>query len=152
MAIRRVWYSWILPRPLIVCDHSILLTKLPCYAWCERFIPGLVDYSYLHIDTRQQRVRLNNGFSNWGEITHGVPQGSILGLLLFCHYVSDLPSVIQKSRTHLFAHDTSIHCNSHSANEVENSLQHDMAAVCTWMNSNKLKLNHTKTVVMLIGT
>ena len=129
-------------------DHSILLNKLPYYGVRKSSHAWLCSY----LQARQQRVRLSNEFSDWGEITHGVPQGSILGPLLFSLYINDLPSVINKSKTDIFADDTTIHYSSPSASEVENSLQCDMAAVGTWMISNKLKLNHPKTVAMLIGT
>ena len=96
---------------------------------------------------------MHNVYSEWGRITHGVPEGSVLqGHLLFCLYINDLPSCIQNHKIHMFADDTSIQSSSTSVVDIEHSLQKDLNAVQAWMNANKLKLNPAKTFVMLIGT
>jgi hypothetical protein len=90
-------------------NRNILLTKLEFY--------GITGITYKLIKSylkgRYQRVVLNNHSSspcsNWGEITHGVPQGSILGPLLFLLYVNDLPQITNdNSKIVLFADNTSI--------------------------------------------
>jgi len=88
-------------------NHDILLTKLEFYG-----ITGITHKlikSYLR--GRHQRVVLNNHFSSscskWGEITHGEPQGSILGPLLFLLYINDLLQITnENSKIVLFADDT----------------------------------------------
>ena len=80
------------------------------------------------------------------------PQGSVLGLLLFCLHINALPSCIQNCKIHMFADDTSIQCSSSSVVDIGHSLQKDLNANQAWMNANKLKLNLAKTFVMLIGT
>ena len=98
-------------------------------------------------------MRLLNEYSGSGEITYGVPQGSILGPLLFCIYINYLPSCVSHSSTHhLFADDTSIQYSSSSTDKIADALQKDLDAICTWMNANWLTLNPTKTCVMLSGT
>ena len=130
--------------------HSILLAKLPFYGIRGTSIAWLANY----LQDRQQRVFMHNEYiySEWGLISHGVPQGSILGPLLFCLYINDLPSCIPNCKIHLFADDTSIQCSSPSVAEIEHSLQKDLNAVHVWMNANRLKLNTAKTFAMLIGT
>ena len=90
-------------------DHTILLSKLKYYGIKGRM--HLLLESYL--TNRYQRVKFNNIFSKWGKITKGVPQGSILGPLLFLVYINDLPSFIKRFGPHntsiiLFADDTSV--------------------------------------------
>jgi len=90
-------------------NHNILLIKLEFYG-----ITG-ITYKLIksYLQGRHQRVVLNNhsssSCSNWGEITHGVPQGSILGPLLFLCYINDLLQITNdNSKTVLFADDTSM--------------------------------------------
>ena len=90
-------------------NHDILLTKLEFYG-----ITG-ITYKLIksYLQGRYQRVVLNNYPSNsclnWAEITHGVPQGSILGPLLFLLYINDLAQITKdNSKIVLFAGDTSM--------------------------------------------
>jgi hypothetical protein len=87
-------------------NHNILLTKLKFYGMTGITLKLIKSY----LESRYQKVVLNNNppdsCSNWGKIKHGVPQGSILGPLLFLLYTNDLPKVINdNSKIVLFVDD-----------------------------------------------
>ena len=84
--------------------------------------------------------------SSWGEITHGVPQGSILGPLLFLLYVNDLPQITNdNSKIVLFADDTSIIITNSNPTHFENSVNKIIQQLNEWFTANLLSLNLDKT-------
>ena len=85
-------------------------------------------------------------------ILFGIPQGSILGPLLFITYINDLPSVIKHCNIQLSADDTLLYFSSSSVGKVESALAGDLESIINWLNKNYLFLNYTKTKMMLSGT
>ena len=94
------------------------------------------------LSNRKQCVEVNGVRSKLSDITYGVPQGSILGPLLFIIYINDIPKAFQSSDVFLFADDTSIV----GINCSENELEVDLASVNTRLLRNKLTLSLEKTV------
>ena len=94
----------------------------------------------------------NSNLSKWGSVTIGVPQGSILGPLLFALYINDLPSVVSHSILDLYADDAELHFSHPDLNVVQTQLQLDLNAVAQWINSSRLCLNVVKSNAMLIGS
>jgi hypothetical protein len=127
-------------------NHNILLTKLEFYE-----ITG-TTYKLIkfYLQGRYQRVVLNNhsssSCSNWGEITHGVPQGSILGPLLFLLYINDLPQItIDNSKIVLFANDTIMIITNPNPSNFEKSVNKIIQDINEWFNTNLLSLTLDKT-------
>ena len=117
-------------------NHSILLYKLEHYG-----IRGIINNFFgSFLINRNQYVTINNTNSSLKSIDNGVPQGSILGPLLFLIYVNDIPnSVICTPR--LFADDTCLLMGALSITILENQLIDDLNNVCNWITANNLTLN-----------
>ena len=125
-------------------DHSIFLDKLNYYG-----IRG-VAYNLLHsyISNRYQYVDFNGSISSTKVIDTDVPQGSILGHLLFLIYINDLPRVSPLFNMLMYADDTTLYCNL-SNNTNENDLISELHKISEWLASNKLSLNAQKTKFMV---
>ena len=122
--------------------------KLFHYGFSVNALSWIKDY----FKSRKQRVVSNGMVSNWGSINCGVPQGSILGPLLFNIYVNDLSNAVTESCLHLFADDTTLYHSASSDVDVNSILNADLCKISLWMRSNLLKLNSKKTTSMLTGT
>ena len=107
---------------------------------------GIVS-SYL--SNRKQFVMYKNTSSLLREVTCGVPQGSVLGPLLFIIYTNDLPNALRFTRCVLFADDTTIYYSSRNLVHVIQNISVDLKHLTEWFKSNKLSLNISKTNYML---
>ena len=97
------WYTWISARPLTQ-SHMCLLVKLKANG-----IKGkLLNWIQSFLTNRKQRVSINGSLSDESAVVSGVPQGSVLGPLLFLIYVNDIPGAICSSSL-LFADDTKLY-------------------------------------------
>ena len=103
-----------------------------------------------YLKERKQRVVMDGVSSEWNCVTKGVPQGSILGPLLFVVIVNNLPSVVRKCTVNLYADDTTIYASSEDPCLVEKHLEEDLGAIATWINTNSLKMNVAKTQLMVL--
>ena len=126
-------------------DHCILLSKLEHYG-----IRGLpLSWFKSFLSERTQFVSISGVCSNSKTISHGVPQGSVLGPLLFLIYINDLNAAIPYSTVNLFADDTMFYTSDLSLKCLTKKMNIDTKCLCNWLNSNKISLNPTKTELLL---
>ena len=125
-------------------NHSILLEKLQYYGVTGTSLSLLDNY----LSDRCQYVEYNGHRSNTLPITTGVPQGSVLGPLLFLIYINDLPMVSDVFNMLMYADDTTLYCNI-DQNVSEEVINNELSKVSQWLAANKLSINVTKTKYMV---
>ena len=134
-------YNWISPRRFDTIDHHISLKKLQHYGVRRVALEWFSSY----LSGRSQYVEYNDTISELRPITCGVPQGSVLGPLLFIIYTNDLPNSIKHSKCILFADDTTVYHSSTNLNELIGLIEEYLVTLTDWFCANKLSLNVNKT-------
>lgn len=134
-------------------DHNLLLTKLEAYG--VRGVPLKMFESYLHnrlqvtlIRHSDSRGRLTEYISQQNPITIGVPQGSILGPLLFIIFINDFPLIIKKGEVVMFADDTNILVSDRDRTDLISNTNSTVNELSNWFQVNKLVLNTTKSTIL----
>ena len=120
-------------------DHSILLDKLKQYGISDKYLKWIQSF----LSNRSQTVYNNGVYSYSAPVLSGVPQGSVLGPLLFIIYINDLQDVIHGSEMLTFADDTKLVTRINSVKDTEN-LQNNLNSIINWSASNNMKLNNNK--------
>ena len=126
-------------------NHNLLLRKLDYYG--IRTIANKWFCSYLK--KRKQFVSLQNNMSSLKKILTGVPQGSVLGPLLFLIYINDLHKRIRFSKTYHFPDDTSIIQSNPSLERFSKQTSKDLSNLSNWLRTNKLSLKVKKTELVI---
>ena len=130
-------------------DHQVLIEKLHSLNFSKSTLLLLLDY----LSERKQFIQIDDKFSPHNTIQFGVPQGSILGPILFNIYVSDL-SDNAKSKCLQFADDTTFynHCKVKDIPTIATSLKTDIESIKSWSKEANLVFNGDKTKVLLFST
>ena len=133
-------------------DHTILQRRLDDWFGVTR---KALDWFKLYLTGRCQRIKLGDCLFSIADLKFGVPQGSVLGPLLFTFYTTPLSSMIFEHAIphHLYADDSQLYVSFASGDSAAalNGLQSCLASVQSWTSTNKLKLNPDKTECLLIG-
>ena len=132
-------------------DHRFLLSKhsvclnssnsLPfCFLFCSYF------------KNRVQRVEIRGSCSIEGIVKYGVPQGSVLGPVLFCIYINALPLHIpsNSAECYMLADDTTLHTTGKSIVQIQKTLQLCLDRISVWCNTNHMLINPVKTKSIII--
>ena len=129
-------------------DHTLLLKKLRHYKLSDKTINWFSSY----LLGRKQKVVINNIESRMENVLCGVPQGSILGPLLFLMFINDLPLYTKNVATDLYADDTTLYMVGETQEYIEQNLQMALQNLSEWCKLNGMLLNTDKTKAMLITT
>ena len=133
---------------LIKFLFDLLIAKLECCGIDKIGLSLILDY----LSRQKQRTKIGSSYSSWYDIIRGVPQGSILGPLLFNIYINDLFFVIKLSEVCNFADDNTLYSSNKELELVFRNLESDLNNVLAWFNINSLKANPGKFQFMVLGT
>ena len=131
-------------------NHNIILAKLQSFGFKGEALEWVKSY----LSDRKQKVKNDLGESEWIHLQNGVPQGSILGPLLFLVLVSDLHKSILNGKYHMYADDTQIyyHCKWSEVATVIPKINQDLDRVLNFSTNNCLRLNAGKSYFIIIGS
>lgn len=120
-----------------LADRKVLLDKLALY----QFHSDPVSWFYSYIGDRKQCVNMNNTISKELPIDSGIPQGYILGPLLFLMFINNLPLHSGLARTRLVADDVTDSAHGSNIEDIESQLQENINELEQWCISNRMVLN-----------
>ena len=128
-------------------NHKILLQKLKAYG-----VRGIAnDWVQDYLRNRQQFTTINGTKSSTQTLTCGVPQGSILGPLLFLIYINDLGTISDTMKLILFADDSNLFIHGKNLEEMTTKINQELPILVDWLRANRLSLNIGKTHYMIFS-
>ena len=125
--------------------HDLLIAKLHAYGVSIKSIRYIYDY----LSNREQRVRIKTSYSEWTDIKYGVPQGSILGPLLFNVYLRDLFLFTEDYEMINYADDNTPYVCEGDMNKIILTLEGSASKLFLWISQNYLKANPDKSHLLL---
>ena len=127
--------------------HDLMAAKLEAYGLAKESLQLISDYlSYC-----KQRTKPGSAYSDWANVIRRIPQGSILGPLLFISFINDIFLAVEKSDICNFADANTLFSHGSSLSLILNNLEHDMKNLLHWFKINSLKANPGKFQFMILG-
>ena len=134
-----------LPKAFDCIPHDVLIAKRAAYGFSEEALMYILSY----LSNRKQCVRINDTYSEFENIITGVPQGSILGPLLFSRSMNDLFFFILIASVHNFADDNTLSAYPENVSKLINILQSDSVVMTGWFKKNQVIVNPDKFQVII---
>ena len=128
-------------------SHELLIAKLDAYGFDKNALKLVNSY----LTYRKQRVKINDKYSSWSEILFGVPQGSILGPLLFNVFICDMFYFLEDFDIANYADDSTPYNADKNIEFVVNNLEHSSSILFKWLNDNYMKVNTDKSHLLVSG-
>ena len=137
-----------LKKAFDVVNHAILLQKLESYKFDQTALNWVSSY----LTNRKQCIVQNNSMSSMQPIKAGVPQGSVLGPVIFLLFINDLPLFINEAYLEMYADDTTAYFADKDKKKVETHLQNGTTKYMHWCCSNDMHIHIRKTSSMILGS
>ena len=129
-------------------NHELLIAKLNAYGFDDSALHIVLSY----LSDRWQRTKINSSFSNWEELLCGVPQGSVLGPLLFNIYINDMFFQFVDAHVCNFADDTTLTACNIRMKDLLHELEDNTLSAIIWFENNYMKLNQSKCHFLTCGS
>jgi hypothetical protein len=136
-----------LSKAFDVLPHGLLVAKLNAYGITCKTLTIFCNY----LSNRTQRVKINNVKSNWCSVNKGVPQGSVLGPVLFNIFINDIFYFVNHCQIYNYADDNVISYYSKSLAELKSVLEFDISNLLNWFSENGMKANPSKFQLISFG-
>ena len=126
--------------------HDLIIAKLEAYGLDTNSLRFIFDY----LSSRKQRTKIRSAYSNWSKVLRGIPQGSILGPLLFNIFINDISFFIEKLEICNFANGNTLYSCDRNLLRIKENPTFDMKNILLWFRTNSLKTNPGKFQFMIL--
>ena len=129
-------------------NHDLLLAKLNVYGYGK----SALKFIYSYLKERKQRTKVTGSYSSWREVKSGVPEGSMLGPLLFNIFLNDIFYFIDKVKLANYADDNTAYAIDHNIEDLLKVLESETSVILNWFRINKMKSNDGKYHLIVANT